>query len=145
METAPVPTPHVSSSIIGDLPDFKGKRKEARPFIEKIEIFFLLNPIRFDNDRKKILVALYQISDGAEQWKQNKLEELKNLTATTVGGVTHPTQFDDWNAFRTSFLENWGEVDPAGNAFTKLIQLQQRPHCNRCNPLWRYPGVSRLV
>ncbi len=128
METAPVPTPHVPSSLIGDLPEFKGKRKEAHPFIENIEIFFLLNPIQIDNDRKKILVALHKISDGAEQWKQNKLEELKNSTATTIGGVTHPALFDDWNAFRTSFLENWGEVDPAGNAFTKLIQLQQRPH-----------------
>jgi len=68
METAPVPTPHVPSSLIGDLPEFKGKRKEAHPFIENIEIF-LLNPIQIDNDRKKILVVLHKISDGAEQWK----------------------------------------------------------------------------
>ncbi len=109
METTPVPTPHVPSSLIRDLPEFKGKRKEAHPFIENIEIFFLLNPIRIDNDRQKILVALHKISDGAEQWNQNKLEELKNSTATTViNGVTHPALFNDWNTFRTSFLENWG-------------------------------------
>ncbi len=69
METTPVPTPHIPFSLIGDLPEFKGKQKEAHPFIENIEIFYLLNPIRIDNDRKKILVALHKISNGAEQWK----------------------------------------------------------------------------
>jgi len=69
METTPPTTPHQLSGLIGDLPEFKGKRKEAHPFIENIEIFFLLNPLQIDNDRKKILVALHKISDGAEQWK----------------------------------------------------------------------------
>ncbi len=144
METAPVPTPHVSSSIIRDLPEFKGKWKEAHPFIENIKIFFLLNPLQIDNDRKKILVALHKISDGAEQWKQNKLEELKNSTATTINGVTHLALFDDWNTFRTSFLENWGEIDPAGNASTKLIQLQQRPHFKGKKQMWLTNYVNQF-
>ncbi len=125
--TSGTTTPHQPSSLIRDLPEFKGKQKEAHPFIENIEIFFLLNPIWIDSNRKKILVTLHKISDGAKQWKRNKLEELKNSTATTVEGVTTPSLFNNWDAFRTSFLENWGEVDPAGNTFTKLIQLQQQP------------------
>ncbi len=64
----PPPNPETMETT-PDLPEFKGKRKEAHPFIKNIEIFFLLNPIQIDNDRKKILVALHKISDGAEQWK----------------------------------------------------------------------------
>ncbi|KAF8333316.1 hypothetical protein F5887DRAFT_1080351 [Amanita rubescens] len=123
--TDPTPNPQIPS-LIGDLPEFKGKRKDANTFIEDIEIFFDMNPERMNTDCLKILAALNKISDGARQWKKNKLADLRKSRVTTEGGVTRPALFNDWDAFKLSFLTDWGEVDPSGNTYTKILNLQNR-------------------
>jgi len=109
---------HGSNSVIGEILEFKGKRKEAKAFIQNCEIYFRLNPKRIaaDDDGTKIFLALNKISDGAKEWKDAQIDELLKPGSTI-----------NWTAFKTAFLENWGEVDPAGNAFTQLLKLQQRP------------------
>ncbi len=114
--TAPPTHDHGSNSVIGEIPEFKGKRKEAKAFVQNCKLYFRLNPKRIaaDNDRTKIFLALNKISDGAKEWKDAQIDELLKPGSTI-----------NWTAFKTAFLENWGEVDPAGNAFTQLLKLQQ--------------------
>src|SRR6266576_6761716 len=114
-ETAPTHD-HGSNSVIGEILKFKGKRKEAKAFIQNCKIYFRLNPKRIaaDDDGTKIFLALNKISDGAKEWKDAQIDDLLK-----------PDSKINWTAFKTAFLENWGEVDPAGNTFTQLLKLQQ--------------------
>ena len=105
---------HGSNSVIGEILEFKGKRKEAKAFIQNCEIYFRLNPKRIaaDDDGTKIFLALNKISDGAKEWKDAQIDDLLK-----------PDSKINWTTFKTAFLENWGEVDPAGNAFTQLLKF----------------------
>ena len=81
----------------------------ARTFIDNLEIYFALNPARITTDNQKVLLALSKISDGAEQWKRNKVTAFN----------TDITQWHDWDGFKTMFFSNWGEVATSGTAIQK--------------------------
>ena len=110
------PAAHVPTGLLGDPPEFKGKRTNARTFIDNLEIYFALNPARITTDNQKVLLALSKISDGAEQWKRNKVTAFN----------TDITKWHDWDGFKTMFFSNWGEVDTSGTAYSQLVKLQYR-------------------
>jgi hypothetical protein len=114
------PTMATPASLLGTCPTFKGKRKSAREFISNIEIYFKMNPQRITTDKTKILLALQNISDDAQQWKENEKTDLDRIDSIK--------SYNDWAGFRTRFLKNWEEIDSSGNAYSELLKLNK----------WRY-------
>ena len=89
MASTPTPT-----SLLGTCPTFKGKRKNAREFITNIELYFDMNVQRINSNELKILLALQNISDDAQQWKENEKTDLDDATVTDK-------RPDDWTGFKT--------------------------------------------
>ena len=70
-------------NLLGSCPSFKGKRKTAKEFITNIELYFAMNENRINMEQLKILLALQNISDEAQQWKENEKADLDSMTVTT--------------------------------------------------------------
>ena len=102
--TPTAPAVHTPTGLLGDPPEFKGKQTNARTFIDNLEIYFALNPA---TDNQKVLLALSKISNGAEQWKRNKVTAFN----------TNLALWHDWEGFKTVFHSNWGEVNTSGTAY----------------------------
>jgi hypothetical protein len=111
------PTMATPASLLGTCPTFKGKRKSAREFISNIEIYFEMNPQRITTDKTKILLALQNISEDAQQWKENEKTDLDSIDSMK--------SYDDWTGFKTRFLKNWEEIDSSGNAYSELLKLNK--------------------
>jgi hypothetical protein len=109
------------TSLLGTCPTFKGKRKSAREFISNIEIYFEMNPQRITTDKTKILLALQNISEDAQQWKENEKTDLDDTTNVDK-------DYNNWTGFKTRFLKNWEEIDLSGNAYLELLKLNKRRH-----------------
>ena len=105
--------------ILGSCPSFKGKQKTAKEFITNIELYFAMNENRINTEQLRILLALQNISDEAQQWKEN---EKADLDSTTVTAKT----WNNWTGFKTRFLSNWEEIDSPGNAYSELLKLYRR-------------------
>jgi len=63
---------------------------EAQAFIDDAELFFKMNPDHVPDDWQKIQCAISNISGGAKEWKQNKLNNLRATDAL----------WTDWNTFK---------------------------------------------
>ena len=111
MATAPAPT-----NLLGLCPSFKGKQKTAKEFITNLELYFSMNENRINTEQLKILLTLQNISDEAQQWKENKKADLDSMTVTAK-------VWTDWTGFKTRFLANWEEIDSPGNAYLELLKL----------------------
>jgi hypothetical protein len=77
-----------------------------------------MNPQRITTDKTKILLALQNISDDAQQWKENEKTDLDSIDSTK--------SYDDWMGFKTRFLKNWEEINSSGNAYSELLKLNKR-------------------
>ena len=104
------------SNLLGSCPSFKGKQKTAKEFITNIELYFAMNENRINTEQLRVLLALQNISDEAQQWKENKKADLDSVTVTTK-------VWTDWTGFKTRFLANWEEIDSPGNAYSELLKL----------------------
>ena len=67
-------------------------------------------------EQLKILLALQNISDEAQQWKENEKVDLDSATVTTKVLM-------DWTGLKTRFLSNWEEIDSPGNMYSELLKL----------------------
>ena len=113
------PTMATPNSLLGSCPTFKGKRKSAKEFISNIEIYFEMNPLRITTDKTKILLALQNISEDAQQWKENEKTDLDDTANVDK-------DYNNWTGFKTRFLKNWEEIDSSGNAYSELLKLNKR-------------------
>ena len=77
-----------------------------------------MNQQRINNAQLKILLALQHISEDAQQWKENEKTDLDNPEVTTK-------TWEDWDSFKTRFLNNWQEIDSSGNAYSELLKLNK--------------------
>ena len=77
-----------------------------------------MNQQRINNTQLKILLALQHISEDAQQWKENKKMDLDNAKVTTK-------TWEDWDGFKTRFLNNWQEIDSSGNTYSELLKLNK--------------------
>ena len=75
-----------------------------------------MNKNRINTEQLRILLALQNISDEAQQWKENEKADLDSATVTTK-------LWTDWTGFKTRFLSNWEEIDLPGNAYLELLKL----------------------
>ena len=83
-----------------------------------------MNQQRINNAQLKILLMLQHISEDAQQWKENKKTDLDNPKVTTK-------TWEDWDSFKTQFLNNWQEIDSSGNAYLELLKLNKQQHQTR--------------
>ena len=81
-----------------------------------IELYFAMNKNRINTEQLRILLALQNISDEAQQCKENEKADLDSATVTTK-------EWMDWTGFKTRFLSNWEEIDSPGNAYSELLKL----------------------
>jgi hypothetical protein len=106
------------NSLLGTCPTFKGKQKSAKEFITNIKLYFNMNKARIHSTQLKILLALQNISEDAQQWKENEKTDLDDATVTTKS-------WEDWTGFRNRFLTNWEEINSSGNAYSELLKLNK--------------------
>ena len=75
-----------------------------------------MNENRINPEQLRILLALQNISDEAQQWKENEKADLDSTTVTAK-------MWNDWTGFKTRFLANWEAIDSPGNAYSELLKL----------------------
>ena len=78
-----------------------------------------MNQQWINNTQLKILLALQHISEDAQQWKENEKMDLDNPKVMTK-------TWEDWDGFKTQFLNNWQEIDSSGNAYSELLKLNKQ-------------------
>ena len=61
---------------------------------------------------------------GARQWKINKVKDLNNTTKADI-------RWDDWEGFKTSFKQNWSEVNSLGLAMNSIYALMEKAKKNK--------------
>ena len=77
-----------------------------------------MNQQQINNAQLKILLTLQHISEDVQQWKENEKTDLDNPKVTTK-------TWEDWDGFKTQFLNNWQEIDSSGNAYSELLKLNK--------------------
>ena len=75
-----------------------------------------MNENRINMEQLRILLTLQNISDEAQQWKENEKADLDSVTVTAK-------EWTDWTGFKMRFLSNWEEIDSPGNAYSELLKL----------------------
>ncbi|KAF8695053.1 hypothetical protein AX14_001888 [Amanita brunnescens Koide BX004] len=80
-------------STLGRIPEFKGKHSKAKAFIIDLELYQKMNQKQIITDNILISLTLQNISEDAQQWKENKLVDLNDNTITTKSWL-------DWEGFK---------------------------------------------
>ena len=126
--TPPPPSPPMATTTTDssdskgakfDLKKFTGKKEEAEEFMTNLDLYFRINPFCFTENSTRIAFALGNIICGAQQWKINKVQDLGDTSKLTIS-------WDDYAAFKTSFLKNWSEVNTSGTAMNSIFTLMEK-------------------
>ena len=119
MKIDPKPTSTVRTSDIrgGKITPFSGKRETLEKFIETIQLHFILNKIKEDED--KIVFALTFMEGGdAESWKTSFLKK-------KASPITDTIDFGKWGDFLTDLRKSFRPYDKKGDAIDEIIKLRQ--------------------
>ena len=66
-------------------------------------------------------------SGPAAVWAEEFMAHAQTVVATAAG-TQAANGYGTWAQFKTAFEENFGQIDLAGNAMTRLRQLKQKPN-----------------
>lgn len=92
---------------------FEGDRTKTEQFLMDCDLYFGINEVKYDTDKKKIIFALSYMKNGtAGAWK-------------LVFAKDHASGYGTWNEFKTSFRESFEPIDQEANTRLELDQLRQ--------------------
>jgi hypothetical protein len=101
--------------------DFTGDKSQAEGFIQEIQLYILASGTTYDNDQKRILLALSFLTGGnALAWKQAWVTDKMDAVTTTA-----PLDLGIWDDFVSQFKTAFSPAEAAATARMKLSTLQQ--------------------
>ena len=98
---------------------FSGKRSDARPFLQRLEALFALQPVKFEFTRVRVLTACSLIdTHPASVWANAVSEDITK-------GVSTGFHYDNWAAFKTEFVKAYGIANEKEHARFKIKTMKQ--------------------
>jgi retrotransposon gag protein len=99
--------------------------KKLNNFILLCELYFRTNPSAYEDDTMRVTFAVSHLRGTALDYFEPALLEV----------TTRPDWFEDWEAFVTTLRDQFGPVDPTGEAENSLdhLKMQDNHHILKYN------------
>ena len=119
-ESHPVPHHTVKDVKGAKIPDaFQGIPEDARPFIQRMEALFTLQPYQYRMTKTRILTTCQLMTRGsAKSWATSVMEAVSSL-------LQNAFYFDSWKTFTEAFLHSFGIPNEKEMAINKLQVIKQ--------------------
>ncbi|ESK81311.1 hypothetical protein Moror_12121 [Moniliophthora roreri MCA 2997] len=102
---------------------FTGEQKDTKKFLLEVQLYIMLNPKAFKNNRLKELFMLSYMQEGPGQfWKNKKMELLL--------AEEDPTKAPPWKEFLEEFKTSFKLLNVELDAQMKLQDLKIKEHAN---------------
>ena len=112
---------HTVKDIKGaKIPDaFQGVPDDARPFVQRMEALFTLQPFQYRMTKTRILTTCQLMTKGsAKSWATSVMEAVSSL-------LQNAFYFDNWKKFTEAFLHSFGIPNEKEMAINKLQVIKQ--------------------
>ena len=119
-ESHPVPHHTVKDVKGAKIPDaFQGIPEDARPFIQRMEALFTLQPYQYRMTKTRILTTCQLMTKGsAKSWATSVMEAVSSL-------LLNAFYYDSWKTFTEAFLHSFGIPNEKEMAINKLQVIKQ--------------------
>ena len=119
-ESHPVPHHTVKDVKGAKIPDaFQGVPEDARPFIQRMEALFTLQPFQYRMTKTRVLTTCQLMTKGsAKSWATSVMEAVSSL-------LQNAFYFDSWKIFTEAFLHSFGIPNEKEMAINKLQVIKQ--------------------
>ena len=119
-ESHPVPHHTVKDVKGAKIPDaFQGVPEDARPFIQRMEALFTLQPFQYRMTKTRVLTTCQLMTKGsAKSWATSVMEAVSSL-------LQNAFYFDSWKTFTEAFLHSFGIPNEREMAINKLQVIKQ--------------------
>jgi hypothetical protein len=98
---------------------FSGNKEDARPFLDRVDAWFVLVPDTYRLTRSRILATCGLItSKPADAWAIAVLNSITRNKDT-------PYYYDSWVDFKEEFLKNFGIANEQEEALNKIMRITQ--------------------
>ena len=105
---------------IADAPPFSGNRKDLLPFLTKCRLKFGGQPLRFGNEKSKVLYAGACLEEPAFGWFQPLVAKWD-----TTGADSPPPELSSFETFATELTSLYGDPNLAASAEREICRLRQ--------------------
>src|ERR1700694_4140477 len=105
---------------IADAPPFSGNRKDLLPFLTKCHLKFGGQPLRFGNEKSKVLYAGARLEGPAFGWFHPLVAKWD-----TTGADPPPPELSSFETFATELTSLYGDPNLAASAEREICRLRQ--------------------
>ncbi|ESK81409.1 hypothetical protein Moror_16555 [Moniliophthora roreri MCA 2997] len=107
----------------GPTPDpFLGKQSDTHCFLLDLELYFAMNPVKANTDKKKKMLLLSLVKGNTTEWKQR--ETMKLFPEDDDPKEKKKAAKETWSSFKQRFRNEWQPINIVREAQTKIKQIK---------------------
>ncbi|ESK85723.1 hypothetical protein Moror_2484 [Moniliophthora roreri MCA 2997] len=114
----------------GLTPDpFLGKQSDTRCFLLDLELYFAMNPVKANTNKKKKMLLLSLVKGDTGEWKIR--ETMKLFPKDDDSEKKKEAAKETWSSFKQRFRNEWQPVNIVREAQMKIEQIKMKDRADK--------------
>ncbi|ESK89242.1 hypothetical protein Moror_5162 [Moniliophthora roreri MCA 2997] len=108
---------------------FLGKQLDTRCFLLNLELYFAMNPVKVNTDKKKKMLLLSLVKGDTGEWKIR--ETMKLFPEDDDSKKKKEAAEETWSSFKQRFQNEWQPVNVVREAQMKIKEIKMKDRANK--------------